>query len=110
MAQIKPYMGLSHNHVLLGMQHFSIPDRVGRNYPPVSNVPFVIKVIEWAIAGQLQAFLDKVDGLDPFQTRFRPDYGTEPTLVTLVDDLHREMEEEVQFCYFSWTSQQLSTP
>lgn len=37
------------------------------NYQPVSNVLFWCKVIELVVAGQLQAFLNKADYLDPFQ-------------------------------------------
>uniref|UniRef100_A0A8D0GH51 Reverse transcriptase domain-containing protein n=1 Tax=Sphenodon punctatus TaxID=8508 RepID=A0A8D0GH51_SPHPU len=62
------------------------------SYRPISNLPFLEKVIERAVALQLQAHLDSIGFLDPFQSGFRPSYGTETTLVALMDDLHREMD------------------
>lgn len=44
------------------------------------------------MAGQLHIYLDEVDHLDLFQTSFGPVYGTETASVTLVDDLHWEMD------------------
>ncbi|KAF7252571.1 RNA-directed DNA polymerase from mobile element jockey [Varanus komodoensis] len=60
------------------------------NYRPVANIPFLGKVLEQVVAGQLQALLDETDYLDPFQSSFRPGYGTESALVALYDDLCRE--------------------
>lgn len=51
---------------------------------PVSNLEFLGKVLKCAMASQLQRFLDEAGYLNPFQTGFSPDFGTEPVLV---DDL-----------------------
>lgn len=45
---------------------------------------------EQVVAG-LQAFLDEADG--PFQTSVTPGYKIETVLVSLVDDLWREMDK-----------------
>ncbi|XP_061466651.1 uncharacterized protein LOC133377174 [Rhineura floridana] len=57
------------------------------NYRPVANVPFLGKVLERVVADQLQTLLDETDYLDPFQSGFRPGFGTETALVALYDDL-----------------------
>ena len=44
------------------------------------------------MAGQLQALLDETDFLDPFQSGFRPGFGTETALVALFDDLCQERD------------------
>ncbi|KAF7250944.1 RNA-directed DNA polymerase from mobile element jockey [Varanus komodoensis] len=63
------------------------------NYRPVANILFLGKVLERVVAGQLQALLDETDYLDPFQSGFRPGYGTESALVALYNDLCREKDK-----------------
>ncbi|KAF7239662.1 putative RNA-directed DNA polymerase from transposon BS [Varanus komodoensis] len=53
---------------------------------------YAVAVLERVVAGQLQALLDETDYLDPFQSGFRPRYGTESALVALYDDLCREKD------------------
>uniref|UniRef100_A0A670I3D4 Reverse transcriptase domain-containing protein n=1 Tax=Podarcis muralis TaxID=64176 RepID=A0A670I3D4_PODMU len=62
------------------------------NYRPVLNLPFLGKVIERAVAEQLGGFLDETSALDPFQSGFRAGHGTETALVTLTDDLRRQLD------------------
>ena len=52
------------------------------NYWPVSNIPFLGKVLEHVVISQLQGFLEEVDYLDAFQS----------ALVALVDDLRQELD------------------
>ncbi|KAF7237949.1 RNA-directed DNA polymerase from mobile element jockey [Varanus komodoensis] len=70
----------------------SLDPEMATNYRPMANILFLGKVLEWVVAGQLQALLDKTDYLDPFQSSFRPGYGTESALVGLYDDLCRERD------------------
>ncbi|KAF7239262.1 WD repeat-containing protein 90 [Varanus komodoensis] len=74
------------------MKKASLDPEMATNYRPVANIPFLGKVLERVVAGQLQALLDETDYLDPFQSGFRPGYGTESALVTLYDDLCRERD------------------
>ncbi|KAF7248856.1 hypothetical protein EYD10_05421, partial [Varanus komodoensis] len=70
----------------------SLDPEMATNYRPVANIPFLGKVLERVVAGQLQALLDETDYLDPLQSGFRPGYGTESALVALYDDLCREKD------------------
>uniref|UniRef100_R4GD80 Reverse transcriptase domain-containing protein n=1 Tax=Anolis carolinensis TaxID=28377 RepID=R4GD80_ANOCA len=62
------------------------------NFWPISNLPFLGKVVERVVAAQLQAFLDDTDFLDPAQSGFRSGHCTETALVAIVDDLRQELD------------------
>ena len=62
------------------------------NYRPVSHLAFLGKVIERAVEGQLQGFLEETSALDPFQSGFRASHGVEMALVALTDDLRRQLD------------------
>ena len=55
----------------------NLDPRLVVNYRPVANLPYLDKVLEQVVAGQLQALLDETDFLDPFQSGFRPGFATE---------------------------------
>ncbi|KAF7247943.1 Phosphatidylinositol N-acetylglucosaminyltransferase subunit A [Varanus komodoensis] len=74
------------------LKKVSLDPEMATNYRPVANIPFLGKVLERVVAGQLQALLDETDYLDPLQSGFRPGYGTESALVALYDDLCREKD------------------
>lgn len=61
------------------------PEILG-NYCPVSNPPFLGKVVERPVADYLQRYLDNATFLDPYQSDFRLGYGTKTALVALPDD------------------------
>uniref|UniRef100_A0A670HZ87 Reverse transcriptase domain-containing protein n=1 Tax=Podarcis muralis TaxID=64176 RepID=A0A670HZ87_PODMU len=58
----------------------------------ISVVFLLGKVIERAVAEQLGWFLEETSALDPFQSSFRPGFGTETALVALTDDLRRQLD------------------
>ncbi|KAF7238280.1 Raftlin, partial [Varanus komodoensis] len=70
----------------------SLNPEVAVNFRLVANIPFLGKVLEQVVAGQLQTLLDEMDYLDPFS--LRPGYSTESALVTLYNDLCRERDGE----------------
>ena len=49
-------------------------------------------MIERAVAGQLQDFLEETSALDPFQSGFRSGHGAEMALVALTDDLRCQLD------------------
>ena len=60
-----------------------------KNYRPVSNLPFVSKIIEKVVASQLNDHLSKHDIKEKFQSAYRRLHSTETAIIKLQNDILR---------------------
>ena len=59
----------------------SLDMNILKNYRPVSNLPFVTKVLECVVASQLKAYMDTNDLHDLFQSAYKTAHSTESALL-----------------------------
>ena len=63
------------------------------NYRPVSNLPFISKVLEKVVLDQLNEFLQENNLLNPHQSGYRVGHSCETLLMGMFDDLLQEMDK-----------------
>ena len=70
----------------------SLDINILKNYRPVSNLPFVSKVLERVVASQLKAYMDYNDLHDPLQLAYKTAHSTESALLKVQNDILRTVD------------------
>jgi hypothetical protein len=64
-----------------------------KNYRPVSNLPFISKLLERIVASRLDTHLSEHGLLDTYQSAYRKHHSTETALLKVVNDIIEDLDK-----------------
>ena len=67
------------------------------NYRPVSNLPYLSKIIERVVAARLSADMSKYNLSDSYQSAYKPNHSVETALLCVQNDILKAMDNQSHY-------------
>lgn len=78
---------LKQSYIIPRLKKSDLDSCVFKNYRPVSNLPWLSKIMETAVAEQIKRHLTQNDLLDPLQSAYRAGHSTESAMLKIKTDI-----------------------
>ena len=80
-------------HIIPHLKKRGLDEQDFKSYRPVSNLPFLSKLLERTVAAQMNDFLLSNSALPTFQSAYRQNHSTESALLKVFSDLCRAVDD-----------------
>ena len=68
------------------------------NYRPVSNLPYLGKIIEWAVCNQITEYTSKIGMVEQYQSAYKAAHSTETALLKVKMDILAAIDRKEAMC------------
>ena len=76
------------------LKKLSLDKNLLKNYRPISNLPFLSKIIEKVVLHKLLSHLQENNLSNPFQSAYRAGHSTETVLLRIVNDIFSALDKD----------------